>query len=140
MRIACIGRLVVPRPITGLAYRLARVPRSNITPGEVIAAGCFRLLRQLSYEFASRTCCVRPLHVAKSLRRAVSDSAGGVTANSPPTRRGFPAVGAGADRAGYALSRHRTGALYSLYTKLLIIFNVIAAPCLGFEPAPNIET
>jgi hypothetical protein len=42
MPVVCIGRLMVPRPITALVYRLERALRSNITLGDIIAADCFR--------------------------------------------------------------------------------------------------
>jgi hypothetical protein len=51
----CIGRLMVPRPITALVCRLARALRSNITLGDIVAADCFRPRWQRDYEFATDT-------------------------------------------------------------------------------------
>ncbi|MFT5042537.1 MAG: hypothetical protein ACI8TX_003526 [Hyphomicrobiaceae bacterium] len=42
-----------PRPITALAYRLARALRSNITLGDIIAPDCFRPRWRRDYEFAT---------------------------------------------------------------------------------------
>jgi integrase len=46
---------MVPRPITARVYRFARLLRSNVTLGDIIAADCFRRPWRRDCEFATHT-------------------------------------------------------------------------------------